>query len=149
MLHFPHHITLPQLGLAYAVRMVSNRTTQVPNKPRVLEKPARFNPPSHGSRRSRPQRSYGAALSDAELDAQKSKRYPNMMPPEGTLLHWLLTNRALHLWITLVSSSTESRRSRRPTNQSLTVHIEFFGTLHCLCFLPSRNHVSRPTSVRI
>ena len=27
-----------------------------------------------------------------------------MMPPEGSLMHWFLTNRSLHLYITLVSA---------------------------------------------
>lgn len=31
-----------------------------------------------------------------------------MMPPEGTVLHWFLTNRSIHVWITMVSCIRES-----------------------------------------
>ncbi|GAB7364377.1 hypothetical protein MBLNU230_g4920t1 [Neophaeotheca triangularis] len=77
-------------------------STTPPPKPRVLEKPERFNPPSHPSRLPRKNRQYpGAPLSEHERQAQKTRRYPNMMPPEGTLTHTILTNRNLHLYITL------------------------------------------------
>ena len=74
-------------------------------KPRVLEKPTKFNPPSHGARiptSRRPQRTYGAPLTEAQKREQANKQYPRMMPPEGSFMHWFLTNRAIHLWITLV-----------------------------------------------
>jgi hypothetical protein len=29
-----------------------------------------------------------------------------MLPPEGTFLHWFLSNRAIHMWITMVLSIT-------------------------------------------
>lgn len=32
----------------------------------------------------------------------KTKRYPNMMPPEGSFMWRFLTDRRLHMWITLV-----------------------------------------------
>lgn len=86
------------------LRHASSSKAHITEKPRILEQPARFNPPSHAShapRRARP-RAYGAPLSDAERDAQAEKRYPNMMPPEGSFMHRVLTNRTLHLWITLV-----------------------------------------------
>ena len=73
--------------------------------PRVLEKPTKFNPPSHGARiptSRRPQRTYGAPLTEAQREEQANKQYPRMMPPQGTFMHWFLTNRAIHLWITLV-----------------------------------------------
>ncbi|KFY25317.1 hypothetical protein V491_01809, partial [Pseudogymnoascus sp. VKM F-3775] len=54
----------------------------------VLEKPTRFNPPSHGkSLPNRTVRYPGPALSASELAAQKTKKYPTMMPPEGTFMH--------------------------------------------------------------
>lgn len=78
-------------------------STSPPPKPRVLEKPERFNPPSHPSRlRSRGPKYYGPALSDREREMQKTKRYPHMMPPEGSFMHWFLTDRTIHLWITIV-----------------------------------------------
>lgn len=82
-------------GLRYA-------STSTPPKPRLLEKPERFNPPSHPSRiRSKP-KYYGPDLSEHERRAQKTRRYPHMMPPEGSFMHRFLTDRSLHLFITLV-----------------------------------------------
>ncbi|KAF2084488.1 hypothetical protein K490DRAFT_75882 [Saccharata proteae CBS 121410] len=74
-----------------------------PGKPRVLEKPTKFNPPSHGSRlpRNKPRYTYGPKLTEEQKSQQKTKKYPNMMPPEGTLMHWILTNKALHLYISM------------------------------------------------
>jgi len=37
-----------------------------------------------------------------QKEEQANKQYPRMMPPEGSFLHWFLTNRSIHLWITLV-----------------------------------------------
>lgn len=81
------------------------------DKPIVLEKPARFNPPSHGSRLPRnaggktapPSQHYGGELSAAEKQAQARRDYPGMMSPEGTWSHWLWNSRGIHLFITLVS----------------------------------------------
>ncbi|KAK3704249.1 hypothetical protein LTR37_013923 [Vermiconidia calcicola] len=73
-----------------------------PPKPRVLEKPERFNPPSHPSRlRTKPRQYPGPPISEHEREAQKTRRYPHMMPPEGSFMRWFLTNRILHMWITL------------------------------------------------
>ncbi|KAJ9132609.1 hypothetical protein NKR23_g11124 [Pleurostoma richardsiae] len=75
------------------------------SKPPVLEKPAKFNPPSHGSRlpkRTTP-RHYGGPLSAEEIQVQKKKDYPGLMAPEGTWAHWFWNNRAFHLFITLGS----------------------------------------------
>jgi hypothetical protein len=74
-------------------------------KGRLLEKPARFNPPSHAARlprRGRQQTAYQVPLSSKEKAQQKVRSYPHMMPPEGTFLHWFLTNRNIHVWITMV-----------------------------------------------
>lgn len=75
-------------------------------KPRVLEKPDKFRPPSHAARlpssRKRPQYTYGPRLTPEELMAQNRKKYPNMMPPEGSFMHWFLTNRMLHVYISFV-----------------------------------------------
>lgn len=78
-------------------------TTAAASKQRVLEKPTRFNPPSHPARKPRAPRAYpGPPLSEHERETQKTKQYPHMMPPEGTFLHWFLTNRSIHVWITIV-----------------------------------------------
>ncbi|ORY64377.1 uncharacterized protein BCR38DRAFT_213167 [Pseudomassariella vexata] len=73
-----------------------------PSKPIVLEKPEKFNPPSHGARlpRSTPKH-YGSALNTEEVQIQKRKEYPGLPPPENTWSHWFLNNRNVHLCITL------------------------------------------------
>ncbi|MCJ1389593.1 hypothetical protein MMC18_002450 [Xylographa bjoerkii] len=78
------------------------------SKPKVLEKPAKFSPPSHPAQRNRPPpRQYpGPPLSEPEMDAQRTKQYPNMMPPEGSFMRWFLTNRSIHIWITLSTLSS-------------------------------------------
>ena len=109
------HIEPPHIfSYAAVVPQYSHRATpyyracryasDAPSKPRVLEKPLKFNRPSHPARLNRaPPRQYpGPPLSAPQLEAQKTKKYPNMMPPEGSFMHWFLTNRAIHLWITLV-----------------------------------------------
>ncbi|RFU26034.1 hypothetical protein B7463_g10302, partial [Scytalidium lignicola] len=72
------------------------------SKPLVLEQPKKFNPPSHGARRPREGPRYpGPQLSAEERDVQKKKQYPNMMPPEGTFMHWFINNRSIHIYITM------------------------------------------------
>lgn len=76
-----------------------------PSKPLILEKPEKFNPPSHGARlpRSTPKH-YGGPLTNEEVQTQKTKDYPGLPPPENTWSHWFWNNRSIHLVITLVSS---------------------------------------------
>ncbi|MCJ1280812.1 hypothetical protein MMC26_000129 [Xylographa opegraphella] len=83
-------------------------TASSPPKPRVLEKPAKFNPPSHPARRNRPppRQFPGPPLSESEVDAQRTKQYPNMLPPEGSFMRWFLTSRSIHIWITLSTLSS-------------------------------------------
>lgn len=90
-----HRLLVPSLRYASA-------STTPPPKPRVLEKPERFNPPSHPSRIRAKPKYYGPDLSEHERRAQKTRQYPHMMPPEGSFMHWFLTDRTVHLWITLV-----------------------------------------------
>ena len=79
-----------------------------PSKPIVLEQPDKFRPPSHGQRLSRGRGriglggAYNQASTPREQEAQKTRKYPHMFPNEGTFSHWFLTNRAIHLWITIV-----------------------------------------------
>ena len=93
-----------KLGVSRSQRVCRYASSSTTSKPKVLEKPAKFNPPSHPSRltRTRPRQYPGPPLSQPELEAQKTKRYPHMMPPEGTFMHWFLNNRAIHLWISMV-----------------------------------------------
>ncbi|KAL8738644.1 MAG: hypothetical protein Q9181_000590 [Wetmoreana brouardii] len=79
-------------------------TTPDPSKPRVLEKPAKFYPPSHPQRlvkRTTPRQYPGPRLSEAQKEVQKTKKYPHMMPAEGTFMFWFLNSRMLHTCITL------------------------------------------------
>ncbi|KAK6197737.1 hypothetical protein LQW54_010641 [Pestalotiopsis sp. IQ-011] len=77
--------------------------TPDPSKPLVLEKPERFNPPSHGARlpRSTPRHQYGGAPTAEEIQAQKTKDYPGLPPPPTTWSHWFINNRHIHMFITL------------------------------------------------
>ncbi|KMQ81715.1 hypothetical protein RF55_25465, partial [Lasius niger] len=74
-----------------------------PPKPAVLDKPAKFNPPSHGSRlkRKAPPRHYGPELTPSEIAAQKRRDYPGLMAPEGSWAHWFWHSRLLHTFITM------------------------------------------------
>ena len=97
----------------------ASTTPPPPPKPRVLEKPERFNPPSHPSRRIRPRQYPGPPLSEHERQAQKVRRYPHMMPPEGSFMHWFLTNRVLHTWITLVRTIAPKQSSAMRTEHTI------------------------------
>jgi hypothetical protein len=98
--------TLQDLSTAKFVRRVSvrNASTASPPKTIALEKPDKFRPPSHPQRLNRkaPRQYPGPPLSQAERQVQKTKRYPHMFPNEGTPLHWFLTNKWIHMWISLV-----------------------------------------------
>ena len=73
------------------------------SKPLVLEKPTRFNPPSHGKRlKEQVPRQYGPQLTQNQKVEQQTKKYPNMMPPRGTWMYWFLTNSRIHTWISMV-----------------------------------------------
>ncbi|KUI58745.1 hypothetical protein VP1G_06009 [Cytospora mali] len=89
-----------------AVRYASGVSRDAKGKPIVLEKPERFNPPSHGARlprKTRPQQHqhYGGSLSPEDIAAQKRKEYPGLPAPEGTWGHWFWHSRAIHLSITM------------------------------------------------
>src|ERR1700712_5977641 len=93
---------LPQGGAIWRTRLSTPSTASVtirnaskkhtpkpapkgPSKPLVLEKPTKFNPPSHGQRlKTGPTNYPGPQLSDLHRAANKNKKYPNMMPPDGT-----------------------------------------------------------------
>ncbi|RKU43901.1 hypothetical protein DL546_006644 [Coniochaeta pulveracea] len=74
------------------------------SKPLVLEKPTRFNPPSHGARLPKNKATpthYGGDLGFEEKQAQKVKDYPGLPAPEGTWAHWFWNSRAFHLVVTM------------------------------------------------
>lgn len=60
--------------------------------------------------------------------AQAKKKYPNLMPPEGTFMHWFLNNKVIHLWITMVRFLSIVQRECKKTNS-------FQGTLFTLAFI--------------
>lgn len=71
----------------------------------MIPQPDKYRPPSHSKRapnRQLENRVYGAPLSEEDRKRMATKKYPNMMSPEGTFSHWFLHNRAIHLWITMV-----------------------------------------------
>ncbi|KAK8193701.1 hypothetical protein IWZ00DRAFT_543524 [Phyllosticta capitalensis] len=88
---------------AAAIRYASSKTPSE-NKPRILEKPDKFRPPSHGAKlptRKRPTYQYGPSLTPEELEAQKTKKYPNMEPPKGTWAYYLVKSVRFHSFIAL------------------------------------------------
>lgn len=127
-------------------------------KPPVLEKPDQFRPPSHPaklpSRRAKPKYEYGPRLTPADVAAQRTKKYPNMMPPEGSFMHWFLSNRMLHVYIAFVSSTFLLRPTKKkkktnafPTQSVLftlagyTFWMNFLTTTPYRDLLPSRGEL--------
>ncbi|RDW62765.1 hypothetical protein BP5796_11067 [Coleophoma crateriformis] len=103
---------LPQRGAIWRARLPTPATfmrqysskvkPKKPSSPLVLEKPAKFNPPSHGARlRKEGPRYPGPDLSAEEKARQQKTKYPNMMPPEGTFMHWFINNRSIHMIISI------------------------------------------------
>ncbi|KAJ6049818.1 hypothetical protein N7499_011595 [Penicillium canescens] len=80
------------------------------SKPRVLEKPDKFRPPSHPQRYVAPSPKnappgqpfeYGPRTTPKEIEEQNTKQYPNMFPPQGTVMHKFLTSKWIHIWIAM------------------------------------------------
>ncbi|EXJ70891.1 uncharacterized protein A1O5_05883 [Cladophialophora psammophila CBS 110553] len=79
-------------------------STEGGGKPIVLEQPDKFRPPSHPARLNRPRRppaAYNQGTTSEEKERQKTKSYPHMFPNKGSFMHWFLTDRWIHLWITM------------------------------------------------
>ena len=80
-----------------------NASAASTSKPRVLEKPTRFNPPSHGKRlKQEVPRNYGPQLTAEQKIEQETKKYPHTMPAKGTFMYWFLTTTSIHTFISLV-----------------------------------------------
>lgn len=121
------HPTSPILSLS-AYRHASSRALpprprtlqeQLKDKTPVIPQPDKYRPPSHGRRTPRSetmQRSYGPKLSEEDKLRMRTKKYPNMMSPEGTFSHWFLNNKAIHIWITMVHLHLLIYLRRRSTN---------------------------------
>lgn len=104
---------LPQI--LYMTRTPSNirrYASKAPSVPKTLAKPAKYVAPSHPyrPRKKTPTQYPGPPVSEKEKEQRKRKRYPNMFPNQGTFMHWFLTNRLIHLWITLVGLSIPQNR---------------------------------------
>ncbi|KAF2691068.1 hypothetical protein K458DRAFT_287385 [Lentithecium fluviatile CBS 122367] len=106
----PHSLAaLPTTTLRYASSSSKHRTLSEQFRRRreatpVIPQPDKYRPPSHGKRTPRSetaQRSYGPPLTEEDKKRMRTKKYPNMMSPEGTFSHWFLNNRGIHLWITM------------------------------------------------
>lgn len=96
-----------QLQHPWIVPNIRHASTTPPPKPRVLAQPDKFRPPSHPSRLrdKTPRYQYGPDLTQEQ---KTKKQYPHMMPPEGSFMHWFLTNRTIHLFISLVRKTCVS-----------------------------------------
>lgn len=78
----------------------------------TLAQPDKFRPPSHPARRvvqtrngkasSGPVNYPGPRLSEKEQAEKKTRQYPKMFPPEGTVMFKFLTSRWIHVWIAMV-----------------------------------------------
>jgi hypothetical protein len=71
----------------------------------VIPQPDKYRPPSHSKRtpnRNLENKIYGAPISEEDRKRMATKKYPNMMSPEGTFSHWFINNKVIHLWITMV-----------------------------------------------
>lgn len=58
-------------------------------------------------------KSYGPKLTAEQKEEMRTKKYPNMMSPEGTFTHWFFNNKVIHLWITMVCIIKSNVRLRR------------------------------------
>lgn len=115
--------------LLVTVRRASSKTgpetTTGKEQQIVLEKPVRFNPPSHGARlpsgKHRPQQlHYGGDLSAEQIAAQKRKDYPGLPPPKDSWASWFVNSRAVHVCITMVGDDGNWRREARKVAGTVT-----------------------------
>ncbi|KAL3474957.1 hypothetical protein BJX99DRAFT_169297 [Aspergillus californicus] len=92
---------------AFSSSSASSEQKNDHQKTRVLEKPDKFRPPSHGARRVVQTRNGkvvnypGPRPSEKEKEEQKTREYPTMFPPEGTVMFKFLTSRWIHIWIAM------------------------------------------------
>ncbi|KAL2008649.1 hypothetical protein VTN00DRAFT_6843 [Thermoascus crustaceus] len=92
-------------------RSASTSSSNDDGKQRVLAQPDKFRPPSHPARRvlqtrngkvyAPPYNYPGPPLSAKEKEEMRTKRYPHMFPPEGTVMYKFLTSRWIHIWIAM------------------------------------------------
>jgi hypothetical protein len=101
------HASTPAKSLSAEFLRRRAAQQQKEKAPPVIPQPDKFRPPSHSARkpnRNLENRIYGAPVSEEDKKRMATKKYPNMMSPEGTFSYWFLHNKAIHLWITMVRS---------------------------------------------
>ncbi|KAH8899590.1 hypothetical protein GQ53DRAFT_317575 [Thozetella sp. PMI_491] len=148
-------LRVPGTGRAGLVSVRFASTSGDSSKPIVLEKPERFNPPSHGSRlpkRTTP-RHYGGDLSATEAQAQRTKEYPGLMSPKGSWSHWVWHSYWLHSMIAMgtltglaIFTFTESFRQNSPYADMAPSASDFLS--HPIASFRQMMHVLRLTEIR-
>jgi hypothetical protein len=97
------HASTPAKGLS--AEFLRRRAAQQQKTTPIIPQPDKYRPPSHSARkpnRNLENKIYGAPVSEEDKKRMATKKYPNMMSPEGSFSHWFFNNRAIHLWITMV-----------------------------------------------
>ena len=97
------HASVSAKGLSEEFRR--RREAQQSKGTPVIPQPDKYRPPSHSKKapnRNLENKVYGPPISEEDRKRMATKKYPNMMSPEGTFSHWFLHNKAIHLWITMV-----------------------------------------------
>ena len=109
---FPPHIrnaSTPAKGLSEEFRRRQASKQQQPKPIPVIPQPDKFRPPSHSKRlpnRDLENKVYGPPLTEEDKKRMATKKYPNMMAPKGTFMHWFLHNRYIHVWISMVGPNS-------------------------------------------
>lgn len=136
-----------QLSAEFERRRAAAASTKQP----VIPQPDKYRPPSHGKtlpRRADPGvgKVYGPKLTEDDKKRMATKKYPNMMSPEGTFSHWFFNNRWIHLWITMVRLHTipRPRRLRSTNNRTGHTHLPRRGSLVHGLHVQNRLRTSRP-----
>lgn len=99
------HASTPAKGLSaeFLRRRAAQQQKAAPAP--VIPQPDKFRPPSHSARkpnRNVENKIYGPPVSEEDKKRMATKKYPNMMSPEGTFSYWFFHNKSIHLWITMV-----------------------------------------------
>lgn len=125
----PRHASTPAKGLS--AEFLRRRAAQQQQQQRpapVIPQPDKYRPPSHSARkpnRNLENKIYGAPVSEEDRKRMATKKYPNMMSPEGTFSHWFLNNKFIHVWITMVRCSIHTRTQPTFRSPSLSYSILF------------------------
>ena len=121
LLHFRLHLRLRRSARpahrAFTTTRPSPAARPTRSKPATLAQPDKFRPPSHPARRPTPRNRkrlyYGPQTTAEQRASFDSKQYPYSFPPPKTFMHWFLTTRSIHIWISLVRASPNDRDPSR------------------------------------